>query len=191
MQKTTKIAMAAALLASAAPSHAEIRKCEINGTTVYTDHACAGAGTVIETPAPAPATTPGIDPGIKALARDFQNDVQRRYAATVAANSARRDVPGVACPGERAIDQAIGAHEIALCMTPSEVEDAEPYDNNEQRVFNRLLPSGPSVVEWIYDPRDRGWPAVIRFNNNHVIGYSTNTPDYYRRRKLNNELYTD
>lgn len=180
------------LILLAASAQAEVYKCQTGGQIVYTDQACPGQGTVIAVQPPTSNSATRVDPGIQALADAFDARVQRRYAATVAANApVPRNVPGVACPAESVIRQAIEDHEIALCMTPAEVDAAEPYDNDEQQVFNRLLPSGPSVVEWIYDPRNHGWPAVVRFDNNHVIGYSTNTPDYYRRRKISGNLYTD
>ena len=86
---------------------------------------------------------------------------------------------GVTCPPNDAIKEAVQKQKVAICMTPQEVMEAEPIDRQEPSVHHRLLPTGPSVVEWVYYPVESGWPAVIRFDDNHVIGFTFDLPDYY------------
>lgn len=85
-----------------------------------------------------------------------------------------------ACPGEQAVQSAIDNNRVVLCMTPNQVMAAEPAGMARPQVHRRLLPTGPGVVEWIYTSRPQGWPVVVRFNGNRVIGYADVLPAYYR-----------
>lgn len=85
----------------------------------------------------------------------------------------------IACPSDQILQSAISNNRVALCMTPNQVKAAEPAGLTEPEVHRRLLPTGPGVVEWIYPNRPAGWPVVIRFNGNQVIGLADVLPAYY------------
>lgn len=100
--------------------------------------------------------------------------------ALPAYSDTHRRVAGVSCPTDRAIRQAVDDNRLLLCMTPAEADAAQPYDADRLLVHSRLLPLGPSVVEWVYEADVEDWPTVVRFNANHVIGYTNAMPEYYR-----------
>ena len=146
------------------------------------DHACSDHGNQVHVHTNAPSEPRSVDSGVSALAKSWRQDQRKKakqHAARIRASNQRRQVPGVTCPSNEAIQSAIRDQNVSICMTPDEVMEAAPADREEPYVKHRLLPTGPSVVEWVYSPVVTGWPAVIRFNDNHVIGFTNDLPEYY------------
>lgn len=169
------------LACCAALAQAEVYECVgDDGAVTYQGRPCLGAGGVADLPPL--SISNGASPGVAAAAAQARAYLAESAAARARANTqarhARRDVAGVACPLTATMADAIDDHRVLLCMTPSEVEDAEDVRIGEVSVHRRLLPTGPSVVEWVYHRRPWDWPRVIRFRGGYVIGFSNTLPDY-------------
>lgn len=149
-----------------------IYRCVSESGVVFQGVPCPGEGAPFDPGALSVAPSPDVDIDVSGLFGSPEPDPV----------PARREVAGVACPSLDAIEAAVDAGRVALCMTSQEVEAAAPARAERILWHRRMLPSGPSVVEWVYRPDVERWPTVVRFRRNRVIAFSDALPEYYSGR---------
>lgn len=170
-----------ALLAAGSAS-AKIYKCTApDGSVHFSDRKCAADAEKVQVRGAAAPTQPGrslsgLTDQERRILKEREERLERNRERALAQQQPeppnRRRVPtGIKCPTDEEIRKAVRAHEVMLCMTPEEVEDAERFKYDEPDESARLLDNGMMVTEWFYDQRPEDWPLVVRFRNGHVVGY--------------------
>jgi len=149
----------------AAGDRTTVYRCvDSNGTVVFSDAPCGPDARRIQLPDEPTVSTPAPPP-----ADEGPPPAQPPSKEDTPAASERSRVPGLDCPGEKAIKRAVHDHRVLLCMTADEVRAAEPRRYNEHTVHEHTQPDGSVLEEWIYRFHYSTWPRWIWFSGGHVV----------------------
>lgn len=170
------VLLAMLLAAPAVSADSPVFRCvDDDGTIAFTDDPCGDDTEPVEIREQ--YRDGDGESGLRESERAFIRERLRREQARREESGSpedRRRAPGVTrCPSEREIRDAVRKRRVLVCMTPEEVEAAEPFKYDDQRISKRLLDSGVMVEEWFYRLRREDWPVFVFFRDGLVIGYET------------------